>query len=174
MKKFQFLLLDTGPIIKLFELGIWEDFIRRCDVTVSQTVADQAKWASQELEDIRINLDPYKNQELINVFDVDISLAKSFHNRFNEVYKTEIHSGEKETLAFLCNSSENWLVCAADKVVFRVLGLLSRAEQGISLEEILVKIGLSQSKLEWEYTKKFREKYTLMGQADSIQDKGLL
>jgi len=59
-------------------------------------------------------------------------------------------------------------------VVFRVLGLLSRAEQGISLEEILVKIGLSQSKLEWEYTKKFREKYTLMGQADSIQDKGLL
>ena len=174
MKKFQFLLLDTGPIIKLFELGIWEDFIRRCDVTVSQTVADQAKWASQEFEDICINLDPYKNQELINVFDVDISLAKSFHNRFNEVYKTEIHSGEKETLAFLCNSSENWRVCAADKVVFRVLGLLSRAEQGISLEEILVKIGLPQSKLEWEYTKKFREKYTLIGQADSIQDKGLL
>ena len=48
MKKYQFLLLDAGPIIKLFELGIWGVFIKRCDVTVSQTVADQAKWASQE------------------------------------------------------------------------------------------------------------------------------
>ena len=174
MKKFQFLLLDTGPIIKLFELGIWEDFIRRCDVTVSQTVADQAKWASQEFEDIRINLDPYKNQELINIFDVDISLAKSFHNRFNEVYKAEIHSGEKETLAFLCNSSENWLVCAADKAVFRVLGLLGKAKQGISLEEVLKEIGLSQSNLEWRYTKKFREKWSSKGQIDFIQGQGLL
>jgi len=171
MKKFQFLLLDTGPIIKLFELGIWEDFIRRCDVTVSQTVADQAKWASQEFEDIRIDLELYKNQELINVFDVDISLAKSFHNRFNKVYKTEIHSGEKETLAFLCNSSENWLVCAADKAVFRVLGLLNKTDQGISLEEVLNKIGLSRN-IERKYTKKFREKWTHKGQEDFIQ--GLL
>lgn len=43
MKKFSFLLLDTGPIIKLFELGIWDDFIKRCDVTISRTVAEQAK-----------------------------------------------------------------------------------------------------------------------------------
>ena len=46
MKKFQFLLLDAGPIIKLFELGIWDDFIKRCDVTISQTVANEAKYAS--------------------------------------------------------------------------------------------------------------------------------
>ena len=78
MKKFQFLLLDAGPIIKLFELGIWEVFIDRCDVTVSQTVADQAKWASQEAQDIRIDLEPYKHQELIKIIDIDASLAKSF------------------------------------------------------------------------------------------------
>lgn len=28
MKKFRFLLLDAGPIIKLFSLGIWDDFIK--------------------------------------------------------------------------------------------------------------------------------------------------
>ena len=39
MKKSPFLLLDAGPIIKLFELGIWEVFIGRCDVTFSKTVA---------------------------------------------------------------------------------------------------------------------------------------
>jgi hypothetical protein len=60
MEKLQFLLLDAGPIIKLFSLGIWDSFIKNCDVTVSQIVADQAKYASQEFEDICIDLEPYK------------------------------------------------------------------------------------------------------------------
>jgi len=50
--------------------------------------------------------------------------------------------------------------------------LLGKAEQGISLEELLQSIGLSQA-LEWQYTKKFREKYTRLGQIDFTQGKGL-
>ena len=57
MKKFRFLLLDAGPIIKLFELAVWDEFISRCDVTVCRTVAEEARRASQELEDIRIDLE---------------------------------------------------------------------------------------------------------------------
>lgn len=45
MKKCRFLLLDTGSIIKFVELGIWDTFLQKCDVTVSKTVADEAKWA---------------------------------------------------------------------------------------------------------------------------------
>jgi hypothetical protein len=65
-------------------------------------------------------------------------------------------------------------LCSSDGAVFAVLGLLGRAEQGISLEEVFAQIGFSQSGLEWQYTKKFREKYTRMGKINSIQDKGLL
>ena len=54
MKKIQFLLLDAGPIIKLFELGVWDAFIKNCDVTVCRIVANEAKYASQEYEDIRM------------------------------------------------------------------------------------------------------------------------
>lgn len=32
MKKFQFLLLDAGPIKKLFELGLWDKFIESCEL----------------------------------------------------------------------------------------------------------------------------------------------
>jgi len=182
MKKYPFLLLDAGPIIKLFQLGIWDEFIKRCDVTVSSTVAAEAKWASQEFEDVRIDLDPYAEQGLIKIVDVELSVAKNFHDRFNLEYKAIIDPGEKETLAFLDSSSENWLVCTADRAVFRVLGLLGKAEQGISLEEMLNQIGL-QPRIcwdritprdeDWKYTKKFREKYTKMGQIDSIQGQGL-
>ena len=54
MKKFQFLLLDAGPIIGLFELGLWDSFLAKCDVTISRIVADEAKYASRELEDVQI------------------------------------------------------------------------------------------------------------------------
>ena len=46
MKRFQFLLLDAGPIIKLFELGLWDAFIKKYEVSISRTVANQAKYAS--------------------------------------------------------------------------------------------------------------------------------
>jgi len=173
MKKFRFLLLDAGPIIKLFELEIWDSFIKNCDVTISQTVANQAKYASQEFEDVCIDVEPYKEQGLIKIIDVTPSVVKTFYQNFNLRYKADIHDGEKETLAFLCDSSEDWRVCSADGAVFRVLGLLGKGNQGVSLEEVLNKIGLSQH-LEPKYTKDFRVKYTRLGQIDSVQDQGLL
>jgi len=173
MKRFPFLLLDAGPIIKLFELGVWDHFIKRCNVTVTKTVADEAKYARLEQKDLHINLEPYARDGRIKVIELELSVVRDFHTRFDPVYKAEIDPGEKETLAFLNSAKENWIVCSADGVVFRVLGLLGRAEQGISLQEILNETGLSQ-KLEWQYTREFRERYTHLGQRDSIQEKGLL
>jgi len=172
MKKFQFLLLDAGPIIKLFSLGIWGDFIKYCDVSISRIIADdQALYTENGKK--HIDLNPYEKQELIKIIDVEPSLVKTFYDKFDILYQADIHDGEKETLAFLYDSSENWLVCSSDGAVFRVLGLFQRGNQGISLEEILKKIGLSRE-LELRYTKKFREKHTYLGQIDSIQNKGLL
>jgi len=167
-KKYQFLLLDAGPIIKLFELSIWDTFIQRCDVAVSRIVANEAKYASQELQDIRIDLEPYQDKGLIQIVDTEPSVVKFLLDKLPKSYADIVHNGEKQTLAILTNSSEDWKVCAADGAVFRVLGFLGKAEQGISLEELLSKVGLARS-LEWRFTKRFREQYTKIGQIDSIQ-----
>jgi len=172
MKRFPFLLIDAGPIIKLFSLGIWDDFIKYCDVSISRIIVDDQALYTEDGKK-HIDLNPYEERELIKIIDVEPSVVKTFYDKFDLLYQADIHDGEKETLAFLCNSTENWIVCAADGAVFRVLGLLGKAEQGISLEEVLEKIGLSR-KLEWKYTKKFCEKYTRIGQIDSIKNKGLL
>ena len=168
MKRYPFLLLDAGPIIKLFQLGIWDDFITKCDVTISSIVAEEAQYASREDYDVCINIESYREQGLVRIIDVDLSKVKTFHDQFDRLYRAIIHPGEKETLAFLLHASEDWMVCSSDGAVFRVLGLLGRAEQGISLEEVLIQIGLSRQ-LKWQYTKNFRERYTRMGQIDSIQ-----
>jgi hypothetical protein len=175
MKRFQFLLLDAGPIIKLFELGLWEEFIHKCDVTVTRTVAeDEVVFAAEgyEQEFIDFGLKSYEEKGLVKVVDLELSVVNDFYNRFNAGYKQIIHPGEKETLALLCNSDENWAVCAADGAVFQVLGLLGKGDHGVSLEEVLCSIGLSRN-LEWRFTKRFREKNTAKGKIDAIQDRGL-
>ena len=172
MKRFPFLLIDAGPIIKLFSLGIWDDFIKYCNVSISRIIADDQALYTEDGKK-HIDLNPYEERELIKIIDVEPSVVKTFYDKFDLLYQADIHDGEKETLAFLYDSSENWRVCAADGAVFRVLGLLGKAEQRISQEEILEQIGLSR-KLEWHYTKEFREKYTRRGQIYSIQNKDLI
>jgi hypothetical protein len=176
MKRFPLLLLDAGPIIKLFELGIWDKFLQACDVTVSRVVVDnEAKWASREFEDVRIELAPYKKKGLLRIIDRDATVVGAFYSKLSRAYKDRIDpdDGEVATLEFLLASSETWVLCSTDGPVFRLMGFLGRGEQGISLEEILKEIGLLPRQLEWQYTRKFREKYSRMGQADYIQDKGL-
>ena len=76
----------------------------------------------------------------------------------------ELDPGETESLAFLIQSTESYVISSGDAIVYRVLGLLNRGEQGLSLEEILDSIGLRRSKLPWSCQKAFREKYTKEGE----------
>ena len=172
MKRFRFLLLDAGPIIKLFELGIWDEFITRCDVTVCKTVAGEASWASRDQQDVPIDLETYERDGRIRIADIDLAIIRGFYDRFDLSYQAGLHDGEKETLAFLCSESDPWIVCAADGAVFRTLGALDKGEQGISLEEVLTQIGLGRT-LEWKYSERFCRKYTRLGQEDAIRGQGL-
>jgi hypothetical protein len=176
MKEFPFLLLDAGPIIKLFELGIWDKFIQKCDVTISRTVAeDEVVFAGKEYdkEYIDFGLKTWEGKGLIKIFEAEPSDVKVFYETHSLKGKYRIDPGEEEALTFLYKHSKDWKLCSADGPVFSVLGFLAKTEQGISLEEVLQAVGLSRE-LEWRYTKRFREKYTRMGQVDSIQDRGLL
>lgn len=176
MKKFQFLLLDAGPIIKLFEIGIWDEFLERCDVSISRTVAEEeVVFAAGEdgKKYIDFGLKPWEEKGFIKIIEVEPSKVNDFYQKANLRGKYRIDPGEEETLAFLNMQSEDWKLCSADGPVYSALGFLGKGEQGISLEEILHYIGLSQSKLEWKYRKKFREEYTRLGQVDFTQGKGL-
>jgi hypothetical protein len=183
MKRFQFLLLDAGPIIKLFQLGIWDRFIERCEVTITSAVAAEAKWASQGYADIRIDFETYRDR--VNIVEQEAAIANTFYIKLPTAYKddVDVQDGEVQTLAFLCGSSGDWFLCSADHAVFRILGLLGKGEQGISLEEALKQIGLQPNicweKItyrdeDWKYTRKFREQWTRKGQTDCIQGEELV
>ena len=96
---------------------------------------------------------------------------KEFREQFDLLYLGDLDDGEAESLAYMVKQLQDFLISSGDRIVYRVLGNLGRAEQGISLEEILQKIGLGRN-LDWPYSKAFRERYTQDGETDMIQGRG--
>ena len=43
MKKLKLLLLDANVVIELFEKGIWEKVVERCEIYLAGTVVDEAQ-----------------------------------------------------------------------------------------------------------------------------------
>ena len=174
MPKLKLLILDAGVVIRLHELGIWQQVLDQCDVHLSRIVAekevlfqpgDEGKYGKD------IDLSPDRDSGRIQVFDVTVSDLKAFLDQFDPVYLGDLDDGEAESLAYMVKQPKDYLISSGDMIVYRVLGNLGRGDQGISLEEILQKIGLGR-RLESPYTKAFREQLTKIGQQDMICGRG--
>jgi hypothetical protein len=174
MKKSRFLLLDAGPIIKLFELHIWEAFIKTYDVLIARSVVEQIiyKGEGDILDFIDYQFEESDRQGLLKIVDVEPSKVKTFLDKFNLSDKYAVDAGEDETIAYWYYQTGRPSICSSDGAVFSILGYLGGGEHGISLEEALYKMGHSKS-VEWKYTKKFRQKFTHKGQIEATQSQDI-
>lgn len=173
MSKLKLLILDANVVIFLHERGIWQALISQCEVSLPRTVVVEAAFFDDD-NGMRhyIDLDDDISAGKLSVFDVPLPTLQKFQHRFDSLYISQIDPGELEALAYLDDSTENFLISSGDAIVYRVLGRLGKGEHGISLEEVLSKIGLQQSKIGWQFTKRFREKYTQDGFMDLVQNRG--
>jgi hypothetical protein len=177
MPKLKLLILDAGVVITLHQLGIWQQVVDRCDIHVSRVVVEVESLFHRDPNNDQdygqaIDIQPDVESGAVSLFEVSIGDVERFRKTFDEFYAAGIHDGEAESLAYLfANPQKDWLISSGDAIVFKVLGNCGCGEQGISLEEILSRLGLTKQ-LEWQYTKQFREKYTKIGQQDRIQGRG--
>jgi hypothetical protein len=178
MPKLKLLILDAGVVITLHQLGIWRQVVERCDLHVSRVVVEVESLFHRDSSDDQgeygqgIDIQSDVASGAVSVFDVPIGDVERFRQAFDDSYAAGIHDGEAESLAYLfANPQKDWLISSGDAIVFKVLGNCGCGEQGISLEEILSRFGLTKQ-LEWQYSKQFREKYTKIGQQDRIQGRG--
>ena len=173
MPKFQFLLFDACIIIGAHELGVWDSLIQQCTVTITSTVNQEADfWYDAHGERHEVNLNKDISAKKINCVNVPLSQVSDFCKKFGPTYLDRMDPGEAESLAYLSFSREHWLIASADSHVFKVLGSLGLGERGISLEEILQKIGLGRD-VDWKYSMEFQKKYTMKGEQDGITGLGL-
>lgn len=173
MSRLKLLILDANVVIHLHELGLWLKLINVCDVHLPRTVVGEADFYEVDGERCYIDLQPDIEHKRVHVFDVVLSEIKAFRDQFDPLYVEGLDPGECEALAYLCRSADFFLISSGDAIVYRVLGRLNRSDQGISLEEVLQKIGLQQSRLPWSCSKAFRAKYTKEGEVNALQETGL-
>ena len=175
MPKLKLLILDAGVVIKLHTLGLWSKVVDKCDVHLSSIVADRESRfyrVAGDDWDLDIDLRADIASGSVTVFDSPAVAMSRFKSLFDTEYFVDLDDGEAESLAFLVDQREDYLISSGDAIVYKVLGNLNLTESGISLEEILQQIGLNSKMDEWQYTKKFREKFTAIGAQDMIQGRG--
>jgi hypothetical protein len=73
----------------------------------------------------------------------------------------------------LFDAKIDFLISSVDKIVYRLLGNMHRFDQGISLQEILNKIGLTASQLPPQYRREFRERWIQVGFDERLRGLGL-
>jgi hypothetical protein len=163
MKKFKLLLLDTNIVIKAFELGRWQKLAERCEIWLASTIVQEAEFFTTD-DGIThpIDLSADLAEKRVSGFEVPPSELSKFRASFDPSYLEKLDDGEAQSLAFLIDSQEQFLICSADKIVYRILGNLKRSEQGISLEEVLQRVGLGIN-LPWQFSKSFRQEWTRRG-----------
>lgn len=173
MPALKLLILDANEVIYLHETGLWQAVLSRCEVYLARTVAEEeAKFYRGSEADEIIDLSNDITKGRIRVFDQTPTEVKQFFDRFDLVYLASLDPGEAESLAYLMQSKDTYLISSGDAIVFRVLGLLNRSDQGISLEEVLQKVGLGRS-VSKQYTKQFRERFAREGEQDAVRGRGL-
>ena len=173
MPKLKLLILDANVVIYLQEKALWRSLLDRSDVYLSRLVAEyEVRYYHGPEWDEIIDLTPDIGAGLVHGFDVSVSAIQRFRAQFDLPYLGDLDDGEAESLAFMMEATDRYLISSGDAIVYRILGNLNRAEAGISLEEILQRIGLAQNDLARQYSREFRESHTRTGQQDAIQGRG--
>ena len=171
--RLRLVLLDANVVITLHELGLWDRVVENCDVHLSRVVSEEAHFYEDEHgERVDFDLQSYIRDGKVSVFEVSLSEIQAFRQQFGADYLERLHDGEAELLAHLqCCSQDCW-ICSGDSIVYRVLGHLGLGEAGISLEELLEKVGLGQRTLPPQFRRTFREHWASRGFDEGLRGIG--
>lgn len=171
MSRLKLLILDACVVIQLHELGRWQQVVDQCDIHLSEIVA-RREVKFDDANGTRIDLEPAIHSKAITLFSIDAVKVDAFRARFDNSYLGVLDDGEAESLAYMFDTKSEFLISSADKIVYRVLGNMNRGHQGISLEEILNRIGLTTSHLPPQYRREFRERWTQVGLEERLNGLG--
>ena len=68
----------------------------------------------------RIDLEPAIQSKAITLFSVDAVNVDAFRTRFDDSYLGVLDDGEAESLAYLFDAKNDFLISSADKIVYRL------------------------------------------------------
>ena len=172
-KSIRLLLLDANVILQLHAIARWEAVVERCEVLITEAIRDEALYYEDASsgEQVEIDLQPDIDRGQIILVRVPLDVTSRFCERFSPTFAQKLDPGEAEALAHLADVQPACSICSADKIVWRTLGVLGLGEQGLSLEEVLDRIGMSCS-VSRDFGRGYREQWTQRGFEEGLQGEG--
>jgi len=167
-------LVDANVIIEAHELNVWHSLVASFELTVPSVVArEEAKYFVIAGQHNPINLSSSIERNEITELEADASELAELMRQFDPLFSESIDAGEQEALALmLAGRCPDHSFCSADARPVQALAMLDMSDRGISLEELLRRIGQSK-KLDDHFASAFLERQIKEGQRRRIQGDGL-
>jgi len=165
------LLLDADVIIDLHKLGLWKQITKSHKVFVPSIILHKEVYYYEDESGHHPIALEKEIGATFNELSCSVQELMSFKERFDRVFKEELHDGEKEALVLL-QKQEDLFLCTCDHAAIKALALLDLSGQSISFENLLKKSGINK-KLGYKHTEKRFKKILSEGSIMRIQERGL-
>jgi hypothetical protein len=167
MARPRLLIVDTCTVIELHEIGLWNAVLANFDVTVTETVQEEARQCTIDGETVLIELG-YN----VSVVSISASDSAALRARFLPRYIEALHPGETDSLVLLLRTQDH-VICSSDAIVYKVLGCLNEGDRCISLEALLNSAGMGRKMRNFWYREDYRKQTIREGQEDAIRGRAL-
>src|SRR5690348_15837797 len=107
MPRPRLLIVDTCTVIELHEIGLWNAVLVNFDVTVTETVRNEASHCTVDGETV-----PIEMGSGVNIVDISASDSEAFRARFLPRYIEDLHSGETDSLVLLLRTRDH-VICSS-------------------------------------------------------------
>ena len=141
-------LLDSDVVITLHRVGAWSGILSNYDVWMTETMVKQEVLFYNNSEGCRIPIDLNEDVDegRLVVHSVATEGVLEVLNKFDAPMRSALHLGEVEALSVIHSKREtnNLHLCTGDGKAIEALVLLGLKNRGVSLESLLLKVGLSK------------------------------
>lgn len=141
------IILDANVIIELFRQNIFEALIGRYKIKLPTTIKNECKYY-EDLSGVEIQIDwaIYLSTNKVEEISADGIEYGKLAKLFKEDFYRGIDPGELEALAIInASDEENLFFCSGDLPSLKAMGVLGKGNQAISLEKLLLNIGIQKT-----------------------------
>jgi hypothetical protein len=175
-RKRRFFLLDAGPVIALHSLGLWDEVTRRCELVVPRViaVAETLFWKSETGERVPIDIIADAAAGRLKLMDCEPADLRDTFLMFDRATQESVDPGELHALTQLrlWAGEDKPRFCSSDRMAVICLCLLGLSNLPISLEELLIDIGLGRG-VEWKYSSAAIKEWVQDGKRWRLTGQGL-
>ncbi|GAH54792.1 unnamed protein product [marine sediment metagenome] len=169
-------LLDADVVIEAHRISIWQRFVDRLQLIIPSTVIhDEALFFSPMGGGPPVDISLKAALQGGQVIELSATYEElvSLYNIFDRVFIEALHPGETEALALMkANKVEGTFFCTGDGHAIQALAMIGMSTYGISLEALLISIGLKR-KLKIQFNETYFKHNLRSGQQNRITRQGL-